>query len=67
MKSVKDPVAFDKPVGTGPFTEVDNSSAQLYQRSTATRTLLGQRQPLHRLPAHAADGRNDQVLAVMKG
>ena len=31
-KSVKDPVAFtnDKPVGTGPFTEVDNFSAQLY-------------------------------------
>ena len=38
-----------------PFTEVDNFSRPALH-PVPQPALLGQRQPLHRLPAHAADG-----------
>ena len=68
-KSVKDPVAFtnDKPVGTGPFTEVDNFSAQLYTQCRNPHYWDNANLAIDclRMPQMAT---NDQVLAaVMKG
>ncbi|MFM4718907.1 ABC transporter substrate-binding protein [Aeromonas bivalvium] len=68
-KTVKDPVAFtnDQPVGTGPFTQVDNFSAQLYTQCRNPHYWDNANLAIDciRMPQMAT---NDQVLAaVMKG